>query len=414
VGTGVLTLPSQGVRSRDGYVFRGWSLTPGGAVLTNFQPTASGTLFAVWGDANFIIKTNAGNTDNPALPEILVLRGTAIALPTPTRANFSFLGWFDSETGGNLVGMPGASFSPVASQTIYGRWVQNSFAGVDTAALERATEFVAGPDNEYDLTINHNPSGSRARIQIPAGVLPDGTVVSVRYFKDAYRQKQLIGQEKSYFFSIIVSWLYGTGPTATVPDTLFDSTTGLQIPITVTLSNSQIKAGAMVYQIIGGVVTPIKRVTEDGSVQIKLFSDPELVVAVITPDAPTNVRAVSGSRESTVVTWDASASDGGSDLTGYNVYIDGNLVCTTTQLRCEVNGLNNSRTYSVRVMGVNRIGESDPGSAAFTTFTPVVVPVSEPTVATPPNDSDPTSCLNSANNCDPTCCSEPCNSSKHY
>jgi hypothetical protein len=104
------------------------------------------------------------------------------------------------------------------------------------------------------------------------------------------------------------------------------------------------------------VVTPIKRVTEDGSVTIKLYSDPELVVAVIAPDAPTNVRAVSGSRESTVVTWDASASDGGSDLTGYNVYVDGNLVCTTTQLRCEVNGLNNSRTYSVRVMGVNKIG----------------------------------------------------------
>jgi hypothetical protein len=77
---------------------------------------------------------------------------------------------------------------------------------------------------DIDTTITHNPSGSQARIQIPSGTLPNGTVVSVRYFKDVTRQRSVIGETNNYFFSVVVSWLLGTGPTATVPDTFLMKT----------------------------------------------------------------------------------------------------------------------------------------------------------------------------------------------
>ena len=280
-----------------------------------------------------------------------------------------------------MVGDAGDSHQPVATSTLYARWVQSSFAGVDEAALETATTFTSDPSTDIDTLITHNPSGSSARIQIPGGTLPTGTVISVRYFKDAYRQQQMIGQGNNYFFSIVVSWLYGTGATATVPDTNFVSgASGPRKPITVTLSNSGIRAGAMVYQVIDGVVTELKRATVDGSIQVEITSDPELVVAATAPTAPRTVSAVSGSQKSSVVSWSAPSHTGGKAINNYDVLVNGSVVCSAiTALTCDLSNLNDGTSYNVSVLARNAIGESDFGTTTFTTASApdVVNPSSE-------------------------------------
>jgi uncharacterized repeat protein (TIGR02543 family) len=369
VGRGPMTLPVQGDRVKDGFNFAGWSTTPGGEVVSNYEPTANGVLYAKWVDGNYTLDYNDQNGPTP-VTQVPVQRTSSTILRTPTRANFRFLGWFDALTGGNFIGDAGDVYVPTASKTLYARWVQSSFYGVDEAALETATTYTASSGSGIDTTITHNPSGSQARIQIPAGTLPNGTVVSVRYFKDVTRQRSVIGETNNYFFSVIVSWLLGTGPTATVPDTLFDGN-NIQKPITVTLSNSQIKAGAMVYQIIDGIVTPMQRATVDGSITVRIYSDPELVVAATPPTAPRNVLVVGPGRGSSTVSWIAPQSNGGSPLTNYNVYLDGVLACSAiTVLSCELTNLSDSNTYNVRVIANNAVGGGEAATTSFTTQAP--------------------------------------------
>ena len=393
VGAGAMSLPGAGDQTKDGFVFAGWSATPGGPELSNYQPPASGVLYAKWANGNYTLTFDAQNGPTP-ISSALVPRGSAISLPAPTRSNFNFVGWFDELTDGNLVGVVGASITLDSSRTLYARWVQSSFYGVDEAGLETATSFIADPNQPIDTLIQHDPSGSSARVQIPAGALPTGTVISIRYFKDAYRQEQLIGEENDYFFSIVVSWLLGTGPTATVPDTLFEN--GVQKPITVTLSNPSIRAGVMVYQVLGGVSTPLKRATVDGSIQIEIYSDPELVVAATAPTAPRSVVAVSGKRGSSSVTWAPPASSGGSDLRNYDVLLNGTVVCAaTTLMSCDFRNLADGTTYTATVIARNDIGESVASAATFRTASaPVVItppaPVTPPQAVTPPQTVTPT------------------------
>ena len=48
--------------------------------------------------------------------------GTPLTLPTPSRNNYTFSGWYDATTAGTLIGVGGASYSPNSSRTIYARW----------------------------------------------------------------------------------------------------------------------------------------------------------------------------------------------------------------------------------------------------------------------------------------------------
>ena len=49
---------------------------------------------------------------------------TSTTLPTPTRANYRFDGWYDAATSGSLVGAGGASYTPSANITLHAYWTQ--------------------------------------------------------------------------------------------------------------------------------------------------------------------------------------------------------------------------------------------------------------------------------------------------
>jgi uncharacterized repeat protein (TIGR02543 family) len=351
VGTGALTLPLIGDRTKDGYTFGGWSETPGGTAVTNFTPTANDVLYAIWNDGNYTLSYD-GRGASAGSGQGSVNRGSSVTLPTPVRAGFVFNGWYDDATAGNKVGNGGASHTPGRSKTLYARWVQNSLHGVDPATLESAQEYTASDNTAVDTTLTHNPTNTSARIQVPSGALPNGTKVNVQYFKDTDRQSNLIPGNNSYFFSVLVSWLSGTGTSATVPNTAAGK------PITVTLNNPSIKAGAMVYMVIGEQVTELGRATQDETVTVQLTQDPEIVVAATAPGNPASIVASSGDQEATV-SWAAPSTNGGAQIVSYTVTASpGNASCTTSTTSCTVTGLTNGTAYTFSVVATNSVGSS--------------------------------------------------------
>ena len=98
------------------------------------------------------------------------------------------------------------------------------------------------------------------------------------------------------------------------------------------------------------------------------------------PSAPLTPAALAADALA-IVSWTASATNGGSPITGYTVTASpGALSCTTTDaLSCVVTGLTNGTPYTFRVTATNAVGVSLP-SAATSAVTPVADTVITPAV----------------------------------
>ena len=83
--------------------------------------------------------------------------------------------------------------------------------------------------------------------------------------------------------SVVVAWKAADG---TVPNTASGS------PITMTITNASIKAGAKIYSLVGNVVTLLGTATTDGSATAVFSEDPEIVIA--NPPVPTSGGGSSG------------------------------------------------------------------------------------------------------------------------
>lgn len=68
----------------------------------------------------YVVTYNA--TDGECATASAMYIGEALTLPTPTHATYSFKGWYDAATGGNLIGAAGAEYTPTASITLYAQW----------------------------------------------------------------------------------------------------------------------------------------------------------------------------------------------------------------------------------------------------------------------------------------------------
>ena len=50
-----------------------------------------------------------------------------ITLPTPTRTGYTFIGWYDAQTGGNKIGNGGEKYLPSSNITMYPQWKTNNY-----------------------------------------------------------------------------------------------------------------------------------------------------------------------------------------------------------------------------------------------------------------------------------------------
>jgi hypothetical protein len=238
--------------------------------------------------------------------------------------------------------------------------------GANTKILTITT--LAGVGNTYSA----NAGGGTIAIEYLADALAAGTVIDAYVLSDTTTATSLIGSGNDYVMSLVLAWVH--------PISGLVETTATGKPITMTITNSVIKKGAKIYSVIGITPTLLTTATADGSAIISITDDPQIIIAITKPDAPTGVSATSGGNASTTVSWTAP-SDGGSPITSYTATSNAGQSCTSVTTTCSVTGLTNGTPYTFTVTATNAIGTSDPSSAssAVTPVAPAAPVVTSPT-----------------------------------
>ena len=346
------TLPSA---SRTNYTLLGWSTQQsGGTILpdaSTYTPTADRTLYAQWTLQVFTVTFN-GNSGTPAQSTGSMTYGsrTPIVLPTATRLNYQFVGWYSSAVGGYLLGQAGADFSTTTSLTAHARWVQDSLYGMGAATQIAQVTVRAG----YDTSFTAGTNGSTATVSYVADSLPADTIITVYLENSTERVASLISTQSRPILSLIVAWV---APDGTVP-----LTTGN--PITLTVTNPNITAGSKIYGLLANRSSMIGTSVIDGQVQLSISEDPVIVVAMVAPDAPTGVTATAIDSSSATINWTAPTNNGGSAITGYTATSSGGQTCTAVTTSCVMNGLTPGVDYTFTVLATNTIGNGPASSAS--------------------------------------------------
>ena len=308
-------------------------------------------------------KSNFTSNDTTTAIIDFVPGDTPITPQNPVRSNFTFQGWYTSAVGGTKVI---GAITPTADTVYWAQWIQNSLNGM--GAANSIGTFTT--DVNYADTFTRSGAYGTVTVAIPAGALPDATSVSIYQVTDPTRANSLLAGS-NYVLSLVVAWLT---PAATVPSTAVGK------PVSMTITNASIKQGAKIYAIVNDVVTLLGTATQDGSAQVLITDDPEVVVVFTKSDAPTGVSATNGSNASSVVTWTAPASNGGSAITGYKVTANSGQECSSITTTCSFAGLTNGTAYTFTVNAINAIGISDTSTAsvAITPNAPAPAPAPSP------------------------------------
>lgn len=128
-GYGALPTPT-----KTGYTFDGWfTERVGGTQVTKADTVdiaaVDHTLYAHWtakNNINVTLEANRGSFDGEATKTVTVTYNSTYGeLPTPTRNNYAFQGWYTALSGGSQV-ESGTTVTKAGSHTLYARWKQNT------------------------------------------------------------------------------------------------------------------------------------------------------------------------------------------------------------------------------------------------------------------------------------------------
>jgi uncharacterized repeat protein (TIGR02543 family) len=344
-----------------------YTVTPSSAIFStglngNYSITYDTATVTILAKYTITYNANGGVVASSSTSSVdFVVGDAALTLPTPTRANYTFIGWYTLQSNGVQVT---GSYTPTATATLWAHWVQNSLYGMGTNTKILTITTLSGVGNTYSASAG----GGTIAIEYLADALPAGTVIDAYVLSDTSTATALIGAGNDYVMSLVLAWVATDG---TVP------TTAAGKAISMTITNGSIKRGSKIYSVIGTTTTLLGTAAADGSAVISITDDPQIIIAITKPDAPTGVSATSGENATTTVSWTAP-SDGGSAITSYTATSDAGQSCTSVTTTCSVTGLTNGTPYTFTVTATNTIGTSDASSAssATTPAAPVVTPPS--------------------------------------
>ena len=336
-----------------------YTVTPSNAVLStgligNYTITYDTATVTILAKYTITYNANGGEVSGGSTSTTdFVVGDTALTLPTPTRANYTFTGWYTLQTNGVQVN---GAYTPTATATLWARWIQNSLYGMGASTKILTITTLSGVGNTYSA----NAGGGTIAIEYLADALAAGTVIDAYVLSDTSTATSLIGSGNDYVMSLVLAWVH--------PITGLVETTATGKPITMTITNSVIKKGAKIYSVIGVTPTLLTTATTDGIAVISITDDPQIIIAITKPDAPTGVSATSGGGSSSTVSWIAP-SDGGSSIISYTVTSNASHTCTTSTTSCTVTGLSDATSYTFTVTATNVIGTSDVSAPSVAIFT---------------------------------------------
>ena len=112
--------------TRTGYSFVGWYTAPsGGTYVTDktIMGNADTTIYVHWTANSYKVTFSANGGKKPKTTSKTVTMGKAYGtLPTTSRTNYSFKGWFTAKSGGTKVTST-TVFTNAANQTLYAHWL---------------------------------------------------------------------------------------------------------------------------------------------------------------------------------------------------------------------------------------------------------------------------------------------------
>jgi hypothetical protein len=368
-----VTVPN--LSNETAYTFRVAAINPGG---TSAYSAASSSATPRAPRYGITYAAGAGTGTLPTDSNVFLPGESATLLPAPLLAkpNFTFAGW----SNGTTVYQPGNPYLLGSSNvTLTAQWVQNSLFGITPTDLNLIGTLTAG---DIDTSISGTSAGSTVSVSYLAGALTTGTVIRVHQLANSTtRATSLLSSTPSFIVSFVVSWLHEL--TGDVPNTAAGK------PITMTITNALIKKGASAFALVGDTSTLLGTATVDGSVTILITEDPEIVITVSRPSAPTGVSATSGANGSSTITWIAPTNNGGDDITSYVVSSSGGQTCSAVTLSCSISGLTNGTSYTFTVTASNASGASS-ASVASAPITPAApVQAGAPAVTTLPVPNQP-------------------------
>ena len=265
--------------TKDHYTFAGWAETVNTSSIATWTVVGTKTLYSLWTPNIYTITYNAESGTAVTASETFTVGSSPIQLQSATRAGYKFNGWFTDKTGGSLLGITAANYTPTDTATVHAQWTQASLVGLSNPTSFGTIIATSGNDGGISAT----RSGTKAEIDYFADSLPIDTVITA-YLQGSttYAASQLAGV-RNLLLSVVVAW---KAPDDTVP-IVDPSKNAIRLKIT----NPDIKRGAKVYSIVGDSSTILTTATQDGFVVIELREDPEIVIAnpveVAAPPAPT-------------------------------------------------------------------------------------------------------------------------------
>ena len=265
--------------TKNQYTFAGWAETVTTSSIAAWTVAGPKTLYSLWAPKIYTINYDGESGTALTTVETFTVGNSPIQLQSATRAGYKFNGWFTDKTGGSLIGISGANFTPTDTATVHAQWTQSSLVGLSSSPTSFGTiNVMDGNGGSTGAT----GSGTKAEVEYFADTLPNGTVITA-YLQGntAYAASQLTGVS-NLLLSVVVAW---KAPDETVP--LVDPT---KSAILLKITNPSIKRGAKVYSIVGDSSTVLTTASQDGYVAIELREDPEIVIAnpveVPAPPAP--------------------------------------------------------------------------------------------------------------------------------
>ena len=141
------TLASLPTPIRTGYIFNGWftATTGGTQVTTSTVFDANSTIYAQWSSPYTVMFDTNGGTVTPTTGTTGT-DGKLASLPTPTRTDYIFKGWFTAVTGGTQI-TTSTVFS--ANSTIFAQWTSRTVYTI-TYNLNGGTQ-ASNPPTSYTI-----------------------------------------------------------------------------------------------------------------------------------------------------------------------------------------------------------------------------------------------------------------------